>query len=329
MHRALQGGEKSKASGETQPSCLGLTLQAVRLPSLSPVRCHHAQPRKRSEEGHPSCSSWSPCFPSKRRSLVWRIRLPNSDVRGQAYLLWTACKTGCPACCCAGVQNVTMEDVETPNYSTLIIKTLELMNKPGLAAEDDEEMVAALQGLYTLWYFAGVSLGILPPLPGQEKDIRPHVAVDWPITESTSIKDGRLGYTNGTVLTWQVSLHIASISGHFGCICMPEVISCNALQQNVEQSVPVTALGKVVVPSTVEDVVSIVKAAAAVPGGNIRCIAHGSSWTSVFFDEARQAPFAWAAQRRSPWHTASNPAAGRREPRSCSFRSCSCHPVTG
>ena len=112
--------------------------------------------------------------------------------------------------CCPGVTNVTLGDVETPNLSILIIETLEVINKPGLAANSDGEKAVALQGLYTLWYFAGVSLGILPPLPGQEKDIVPHLAIDWPIAESTSIKDGRLGYTNGTTLTWQVGVHVAS-----------------------------------------------------------------------------------------------------------------------
>ena len=218
------------------------------------------------------------------------------DIKGTLSLLHV--RTGCPAHCCAGVHNVTLEDVEAPNYSTLIIKTLELMNKPGLAAEDDGEKAAALQGLYTLWYFAGVSLGILPPLQGQEKDIIPHLAVDWPVSESTSIKDGRLGYTNGTVFTWQVSLPIAILHRQHAIwlqAVVPMSRTCSALQQNVEQSVPVTAPGKVVVPSTVEEVVAIVKAAAAVPGANIRCIAHGSSWTSVFFDEARARPLSQAA----------------------------------
>lgn len=63
----------------------------------------------------------------------------------------------------------------------------------------------ALRGLYTLWYAAGASLGLLPPLPTQQTDILPAFAVDLPVSESTSIKDGRLGYTNKT-LTWQVQL---------------------------------------------------------------------------------------------------------------------------
>ena len=63
----------------------------------------------------------------------------------------------------------------------------------------------ALRGLYTLWYAAGTSLGLLPPLPTQQKDILPAFAIDLPIQESMSIKDGRLGYTNKT-LTWQVEL---------------------------------------------------------------------------------------------------------------------------
>ncbi len=66
----------------------------------------------------------------------------------------------------------------------------------------------ALRGLYTLWYAAGTSLGLLPPLPTQQKDILPAFAIDLTIRESMSIKDGRLGYTNKT-LTWQVErMHI-------------------------------------------------------------------------------------------------------------------------
>ena len=65
--------------------------------------------------------------------------------------------------------NLTTSDVDTPNLSTLIIETLEVFNKPVFSSGDEGEKAAALQGLYTLWYFAGVSLGILPPLPGQEK----------------------------------------------------------------------------------------------------------------------------------------------------------------
>ena len=71
----------------------------------------------------------------------------------------------------------------------------------------------ALRGLYTLWYAAGTSLGLLPPLPTQQKDILPAFAIDLPIQESTSIKDGRLGYTNKT-LTWQVErMHIHNFLG--------------------------------------------------------------------------------------------------------------------
>ena len=61
----------------------------------------------------------------------------------------------------------------------------------------------ALRGLYTLWYAAGNTLGLLPTLPTQQKDILPAFAVDLPISPELSIKDGRLGYTNRT-LTWQV-----------------------------------------------------------------------------------------------------------------------------
>ena len=65
------------------------------------------------------------------------------------------------------------------------------------------EQAEVLQGLYTLWYAAGTSLGILPALPGQQKDVLPHFAIDLPVTGTAAIKDGRLGYTNHT-LTWQV-----------------------------------------------------------------------------------------------------------------------------
>jgi hypothetical protein len=68
---------------------------------------------------------------------------------------------------------------------------------------------AALQSLYTLWYAAGVSLGLLPPPPGWQKGIVPHFASDLLVDTTTAIKDGRLGYTDG-VLTWQV----AGISSH-------------------------------------------------------------------------------------------------------------------
>lgn len=61
----------------------------------------------------------------------------------------------------------------------------------------------ALRGLYTLWYAAGNTLGLLPSLPTQQKDILPAFAVDLPISSELAIKDGRLGYTNKT-LTWQV-----------------------------------------------------------------------------------------------------------------------------
>ena len=102
--------------------------------------------------------------------------------------------------------NVTVSDLGSPNLSALIIETLALFNKPGFAAWDDEQKGAALQGLYTLWYFAGVSLGVLPPLPGQQKGILPSFAVEYELKESISIKDGRLGYTNHSTLTWQASL---------------------------------------------------------------------------------------------------------------------------
>ena len=72
---------------------------------------------------------------------------------------------------------MTISDLGTPNLSALIIKTLAVFDKPGFAQGDEEQKAAAMQGLYTLWYFAGVSLGILPPLPGQEKVIAPPFAV--------------------------------------------------------------------------------------------------------------------------------------------------------
>ncbi len=53
--------------------------------------------------------------------------------------------------------------------------------------------------------------------------------------------------------------------------------------QNVEQSIPPAEPGKVMVPSTVEEVVSAVSAARAA-GANLRCISHGHTWTPVFFD---------------------------------------------
>lgn len=80
-----------------------------------------------------------------------------------------------------------------------------------------EAQAEALRGLYTLWYAAGTSLGLLPPLPTQQKDILPAFAIDLPIRESTSIKDGRLGYTNKT-LTWQVELMRIPASRHLDMI---------------------------------------------------------------------------------------------------------------
>ena len=53
--------------------------------------------------------------------------------------------------------------------------------------------------------------------------------------------------------------------------------------QNVEQSIPPAEPGKVVVPSTIEEVVSAVSAARAA-GAKLRCISHGHTWTPVFFD---------------------------------------------
>ena len=59
----------------------------------------------------------------------------------------------------------------------------------------------------------------------------------------------------------------------------------DVLPQPTEESVPPTAPGKIVVPSTEEEVVAAIKAAAAQPGGNLRCIGHGNTWTPAFFDE--------------------------------------------
>ncbi|CAK0738229.1 hypothetical protein CVIRNUC_001012 [Coccomyxa viridis] len=145
--------------------------------------------------------------------------------------------------------------VSKPNWSTLITETLAVLQKPGFLDQDEAVKADALRGLYTLWYAAGTSLGLLPPLPTQQKDILPAFAIDLPIQESMSIKDGRLGYTNKT-LTWQ----------------------------NIEQSIPPTMPGRVIIPSMVEDVVRAVGAARAA-GVKLRCIAHGDTWLPVFFDE--------------------------------------------
>jgi hypothetical protein len=53
--------------------------------------------------------------------------------------------------------------------------------------------------------------------------------------------------------------------------------------QNVEQSIPPAEPGKVMVPSTVEEVIAAVGAARAA-GAKLRCISHGHTWTPVFFD---------------------------------------------
>lgn len=66
----------------------------------------------------------------------------------------------------------------------------------------------ALRELYTLWYAAGETLGLLPTLPTQQKDILPAFAADLPVSSELSIKDGRLGYTNKT-LTWQVGSQLS------------------------------------------------------------------------------------------------------------------------
>ena len=55
--------------------------------------------------------------------------------------------------------------------------------------------------------------------------------------------------------------------------------------QNIEESIPCTAPGSIVVPSTQEEVVAAIKAVAARPGGNLRAVGRGSSWTPIFFDD--------------------------------------------
>ena len=47
--------------------------------------------------------------------------------------------------------------------------------------------------------------------------------------------------------------------------------------------------GRVIIPSTVDDVVRAVGAARAA-GVKLRCIAHGDTWTPVFFDEVGSVP---------------------------------------
>ncbi|BDA44303.1 probable D-arabinono-1,4-lactone oxidase at N-terminal half [Coccomyxa sp. Obi] len=143
----------------------------------------------------------------------------------------------------------------SPNWSALIFETLSVISKSGFLADADTAKKAeALQGLYTLWYAAGTSLGILKPLPGWQKDVLPHFAIDLPVTGTAAIKDGRLGYTNHT-LTWQ----------------------------NTMQTLLPTAPGHILAPSSVEEVVTAVKTAAA-SGSELRCIGHGNSWTPIFFD---------------------------------------------
>ena len=47
----------------------------------------------------------------------------------------------------------------------------------------------------------------MPPMHTAAQVIVPHFAIDYPVWDSLSIKDGRLGYTNHSVLTWQVCAH--------------------------------------------------------------------------------------------------------------------------
>ena len=54
--------------------------------------------------------------------------------------------------------------------------------------------------------------------------------------------------------------------------------------------------GRVIIPSTVDDVVRAAGAARAA-GVKLRCIAHGDTWTPVFFDEVLSVPF----QIVRPW----------------------------
>lgn len=49
------------------------------------------------------------------------------------------------------------------------------------------------------------------------------------------------------------------------------------------QSLLPTAPGRILAPSSVEEVVTAVKTAAA-SGSELRCIGHGNSWTPIFFD---------------------------------------------
>lgn len=56
--------------------------------------------------------------------------------------------------------------------------------------------------------------------------------------------------------------------------------------QNIEQSIPPAAPGKVVIPRTVGEVVEAVRAAKTA-GVKLRCIGHGDTWTPVFFDPVR------------------------------------------
>lgn len=82
----------------------------------------------------------------------------------------------------------------------------------------------ALHGLATLWYAAGVSQGLLPALPGQQQDILPQFYRDMPLSPSSALKDGHLGYTNGTI-TWQAHSAAPALPVT-GYSCMPAELQC-------------------------------------------------------------------------------------------------------
>ena len=58
--------------------------------------------------------------------------------------------------------------------------------------------------------------------------------------------------------------------------------------------------GQVIIPSTVDDVVRAVGAARAA-GVQLRCIAHGDTWTPVFFDEVLGNPSQVACSWEVSW----------------------------
>lgn len=83
-------------------------------------------------------------------------------------------------------------------------------------------------------------------------------------------------------------------------------------EQNVEQSIPPAEPGKVMVPSTFEEVLAAVGAARAA-GAKLRCISHGHTWTPVFFDpvsapscQLDQTCRVWAPQDLQGWEEGNN-----------------------